>query len=264
MDVGAIAFYRHKDQFKDVINVMGTSDKAFDMQDADFEKKYGLSLQMVFHNLYANEAMWGFIARKVNKRDGSTAYKVITEKDTMREVPESDIYFVLEMTDYGYSHWAEMDSPFSLQSSRKSGSRIIKNPTQTVKKNAEKQDMKVINNVLYQIVKTQASKWDNYYGTGSFNNTQWMDKEPYFLDPMKQMMRRPFNNPQVMKANPFAPNPTPWQNYSPNRASLHAIPFSRDNIKPRSFRVVKHTDTLKNQLRVFVNFPDGIPIRGFR
>ena len=261
MDVGAIAFYRHEDRFKDILKHIGTSDKAFDLTEAEFEEKYGYSLQSVFHTLYQSDDMWGFVARKVNKRDGSTAYKLVSEKDTMREVPASDIYFALKMTDYDYSHWAEMDSPFSLQSSYKSGSRIIKNPTQTVKKNAEKQDMKVINNVLYQIVKTQASKWDNYYGTSSFNNTQWLDKEPYFLDPMKQMMKRPYINPQVMKANPFAPNPTPWQNYVSNRPSLHAIPFSRDNIKPHSFQVIQHTKAFKSQLRVFVNFPNGIPVK---
>ena len=78
--------------------------------------------------------MWGFVARKVNKRDGSTAYKLINHADSVKEVPADDIYFVLEMNDYNYTHWAEMASRYGLQES-KGGLRIMKVPTNTVKEN---------------------------------------------------------------------------------------------------------------------------------
>ena len=263
MEVGAIAFYRHEDRFKEIIKHLGTSDKAFAMTDTDFEEKYGYSLQSVFHTLYQSDDMWGFVARKVNKRDGSTAYKLVSEKESIREVPADDIYFALKMTDYDYTHWAEMASPYGLQES-KGGLRIMKVPTKTVKGNAEHREMKCFGNALYQVVKTQANDWDNYYNMGSYNNTQWHDKQPYFLDPMQSMTNRkqynPRQQPQGQYVNPFVPNPTPWPNYSPNASTLHAIPFSRDNIKPISFTVIQQTASLENQLCVFVNFPNGIPM----
>ncbi len=140
----------------------------------------------------------------------------------------------------------------------------MKIPTKTVKGNAEHLEMKCFGKILYQIVKAQAKDWDNYYNMGSYSNTQWLDKQPYFLDPMKSMTNRkqhqPRQQPQGQYANPFAPNPTPWPNYYPYASTLHAIPFSRDNIKPQSFTVIKQTASLENQLCVFVNFPNGIPM----
>ena len=116
------------------------------------------------------------------------------------------------MTDYDYTHWAEMASRYGLQES-KGGLRIMKVPTNTVKENAENLEMKCFGNALYQVVKTQANDWDNYYNMGSYSNTQWHDKQPYFLDPMKSMTNRkqyhPRQQPQGQYVNPFAPNPTP-------------------------------------------------------
>jgi len=252
MDVGAIAFYQHEDRFKDILHHMGTSDRAFYLSDNDFEEKYGYSLQSVFHTLYQSDDMWGFVARKVNKRDGSTAYKLINHADSVKEVPADDIYFVLEMNDYNFTHWAEMESKRGIKHSA-FGKRVLKTPSARVRANAIKQDWIMADRVLYQIVKTSSSDWGDYYSTSSFNNTKWMSEQPYYYDPPSMGSRN--NYPQGM------PTPTsPWENYYPNRSTLHAIPFSRDNIKPLSFKVLKHTSSLENQLCVFVNFPNGIPL----
>ena len=258
MDVGAIAFYRHEGRFKDLLYDMKTSDKSFSLSEPHFKEKYGYSLQSVFQTLYSQEDMWGFVGRQIKKRNGSIAYKIITEKESVIEVPADDIYFALQMNDYGFTHWAEMSSFGTILGIKhsKQGKRVLKTPSNVVKKCAEHRELKMMDNILYQIVKTQANKWGDYYPTSNFNNSKWLNETPYYDPP------NPYTS--MMKSSR---NYTPWDDYTPNRATLHAIPYNRDNIQPTSFKILKQTSSLENQLFVFANFPNGIPmplIRGFR
>ena len=64
------------------------------MKDTDFEENMVIPYNRFSILLYQSDDMWGFIARKVNKRDGSTAYKLVSEKESIREVPADDIYLL--------------------------------------------------------------------------------------------------------------------------------------------------------------------------
>jgi hypothetical protein len=270
MDIGAIAFYDHEARFKDILAHMKVSDLAFNLSDEDFENRYGYDLQSVFHTLYQSDDMWGFVAAIVNKKDGSTAYKIITKGDSLREVASDDVYFALKMDGYSYTHWAEMDSNNTVQVS-KGGNRIFKKPSERVKRSAKNLDLKLFKDrMLYQVVETSASDWDNYYSMSNPNNSQWDKYTPYYAPQdttMKSSMYGYYptqNHPQQhyppsnSRQQPRQQQ-SPWPNYYPQRKTRHAIPFLRDNIKPSTLSVMRQTKSCENQLCVFVNFPDGLP-----
>ena len=78
--------------------------------------------------------------------------------------------------------------------------------------------------------------------------------------PLTHIINQVMNTPPWMNPNPMGQNPySKW--YSEDKTTLHAVPFLRDNIKPTTFSVKKRVKSSENDLRMFINFPNGLPIR---
>tara|TARA_R110000824_G_scaffold196955_1_gene380221 strand:- start:216 stop:1028 length:813 start_codon:yes stop_codon:yes gene_type:complete len=258
MDVGTVVFYQHEDRFKEILQHMKVSERELSLDDDEFQNKHGYGRQSVFHTLYQSDDMWGFICSTVKKRDGSTAYKILNHKESVKEIGSDSLYFILKMDDYTYTHWAEMKTRHSIIHSP-NGSRILKKPSEKVKKSAKKLELKLLQDkMLYQIVETQANDWLDYYPSTSSNNSRWEKYQPYYLDPTMKSMTSPYQQPRHYP-NPQDPDSRQWPNYYPKRKTIHGIPFIRDNLKPSTFSVVSHRALAENKLCVFVNFPNGLP-----
>ena len=262
MELGTIVFYRKYEDFQDILKHMnGAKEQSLGLDDATFKDHYGYDRQALFHVLYQSDDMWGFVCHKINKKDGSIGYKVINAKNKVNIINDSDVYFALAMDDFTYTHWAEMESSKKIKMSPQ-GTPIMKKPSDSSIKKAKvvKRVFGMGHKMLYQIVSLTDGK-PKYAYSNPFND-QWKDYDPY----------TPTNNPfgYAMKSNwiPNSPypqpqsqqptwNPSTWKN---NTTTFHAVPYLRDNIKPTKFTVVRKMECEYSDLRMFVNFPTGLPI----
>jgi hypothetical protein len=117
--------------------------------------------------------------------------------------------------------------------------------------------------MLYQIVSLTDGK-PKYAYSNPFND-QWKDYDAYrpTKNPYDYMMKSNWipNNPYPPQRqsgpSPSTYNPMGWRN---GVTTFHAVPYLRDNIKPASFSVVRKMESEYSDLRMFVNFPTGIPL----
>ena len=266
MDLGTIVFYRKYGDFQDILKHMnGAKEQSLGLDDATFKDHYGYDRQSLFHVLYQSNDMWGFVCHTIKKKDGTIGYKVLNSKNKVNVINDSDVYFALAMDDFTYTHWAEMESSKKIKTSSQ-GTAIMKKPSNSSIQKAKKVKMTfgMGFNMLYQIVSLTDGK-PKYPYSNPFND-QWKDYDPY----------RPTNNPYdyTMRSNwipndPYPPKrqqqPSPQSSYNPmgwrnGVTTFHAVPYFRDNIKPTSFSIVRKMECEYSDLRMFVNFPTGIPL----
>jgi hypothetical protein len=261
MDLGTIVFYRKYDEFQDILKHMnGAKEQSLGLDDATFKDHYGYDRQSLFHVLYQSNDMWGFVCHTITKRKGGIAYKVLNHNNKVTIINDSDIYFALAMDDFTYTHWAEMESSKKIKMSPQ-GTPIMKKPSDSSIKKAKvvKRVFGMGHKMLYQIVSLTDGK-PKYAYSNPFND-QWKDYDPYrpTNNPYDYTMKSNWTppNPYIPQGHPQSFNPMGWRN---GVTTFHAVPYLRDNIKPTSFSIVRKMECEYSDLRMFVNFPEGLPL----
>jgi hypothetical protein len=244
MRVGAIAFYDWEHTFFATLTQMNLTKDSFLLNDDDFYSKYSVHKQAPLLMLLTHNQCWGYVAKKVNKRNGTTAWIVVNELDNFKQIQEDDIYFTLNLDDYTFQNWDELSSPHTLFRSK--GNHLIrKNPSDTNRKNCVKGEFKVFKNskLLHQVVECT----NTHYGKKHPYNAQWDDNKfsPYY--PTSSDFQKFYKN----MTNPLPYNPKV-------KKTFHAIPFLRNNIKPTKLSVfIKPKEPVPTP-KMFFNFPQGI------
>jgi hypothetical protein len=259
MELGTIVFYRKKKEFDSVLEHMKVKPQALSIDDDLFKDFYGYDRQALFHVLYQTDNMWGFVASKINRKNGTKAWKVINADNKVSIIEDSGIYFALTMDDFTYTHWAEMEDEKKIKKSPH-GALVMKKPsTSSIRKaKAVKTSFFAPEKMLYQIV--SLTKGHPQYPASNPFNSQWDKYAPFqptqnpYADIYKSMRTNP---PQSNKPSPAY---SKWMPDWSSNSTFHAVPFFRDNIKPTTFSIMRKVQTPANDLRMFINFPDGIPL----
>jgi len=173
--LGTIAFYRHYDRFKDILKRMDVKEQSLCISDGEFSKHYGYDRQELFRELYNSNELWGFVCSKIN---GKPAYKILNSNNKVNRVEYDDIYFSIQMDDFSFSHWAEMENDRNILHSPQ-GTTIMKRPSPTTVKKAEhiKKVFGLGENMLYQIVSLE--KGSPSYPSSNPFNSQWEKYDAY-------------------------------------------------------------------------------------
>ena len=263
MELGTIVFYQHHDRFQDILSHIGVKEQSLCISDESFTDHYDYDRQALFHVLYESGDMWGFVCATIKRRNGSIGYKILNTNNKVNEINVDEIYFALSMDDFTFTHWTEMKNERSILRSPQ-GTPITKKPSLSTIKEA--QPIKTVfglgENLLYQVVSLKRGQ-PTYPSSNPFNS-QWEKYDPYM--PQRSDFDKWVTQYSNMRGNvpPWASpqaNSHPYKNlYAQGRTTLHAIPFLRDNIKPTTFTVAKRVKSYENDLRMFINFPNGLPI----
>ena len=263
MELGTIVFYQHHDRFQAILTHIGVKEQSLCISDEAFTDHYDYDRQALFHVLYQSGDMWGFVCATIKRRNGSTGYKILNANNKVNEINEDEIYFALSMDDFNFTHWTEMKNERSILRSPQ-GTPITKKPSSSTMGKATylKTVFGLGENLLYQIVSLESGS-PSYPSSNPFNS-QWERYDPYM--PQKSDFDKWFSQYFNMRSNvpPWASSQGkshPYANlYSQGKTTLHAVPFLRDNIKPTTFTVAKRVQSYENDLRMFINFPNGLPV----
>ena len=244
MRVGAIAFYTNSHTIKNQLTIMNMPLEQFTLlTDEEFYQIHGVKKEVPLLLLLTHNECWGFVANKINRRNGQTAWRIVNHKDNFKEVPEDEILLTLNLEEYTFKNWDELLSSEILARS-KGNSPIRKSPSNTDKKNCIKKSFKVFKNskLLHQIVESS----NPYYTPNHPFNTQWEKHSPYSTNPKDYYP----TYKSIM-------NPQSYGKKKPT--TLHAIPFLRNNIRPTKLSVfIKPKEPVPTP-RLFFNYPEGIP-----
>ena len=215
------------------------------LSDEEFYQIHGVEKQVPLLLALSNHEDWGYVAKKINRRNGKTAWKIVNHKDNIIEVPEEKIRLVVNVDSYTFKLWDELSSPVSL--ARSKGNNLIrKSPSDANIKFCVKGDFKMFKDcrILHQL----AECTEAYYNKSHPFNNQWdMDKHSPYTTPKKllQKLYEKSNSLQSFK----------------KKKTLHAIPFLRNNIKPTKLSVfIKPKEPVPTP-PMFFNFPQGIPLQ---
>ena len=253
MEAGAIVFYDGYDDFQKTLKGMGLNEHDLCLEPNEFYERFNYDIQAPYQLLLSLRSAWGFICRPVKKRNGDEAFKILNHNDDVKEINSDSVYFAMEMTDYVFNQWNEMDNPHKISKSEH-GSPVRKKPSQQNIKNCIKQSYLFDNNkMLYQVVESENPSYSDKHPF----NTEWNDYEPYYMTPKDYTNYRYPAQSKSKSWNPY----TPRQPYNTGKKkTLHAVPFLRTNIKPISLKVANKTAMYENDLRIFWNYPNGIPL----
>ena len=56
--------------------------------------------------LLTHKECWGFVAKKINRRNGQTAWRIVNHKDNFNDVSEDEILLTLNLDEYNFKNWA--------------------------------------------------------------------------------------------------------------------------------------------------------------
>ena len=247
MRAGAIAFYTNSHEINSQLIMMNMSFEQLTMlSDEEFVKCNNVGKEAVLLLLLTHTNCWGYVVKKINRRNGQTAWRIVNHHDNFKEVADDVIYLVLNLEEYDFKHWDEMSSVHTLAYS-KGGSPIRKTPSQKDKTYCVKSDFHIFKNskLLHHLVESK----EPYYNKSHPFNKQWDDYKPY---------HKPFDyDPQgyfkSLTSNPFS-------SFLGRKDTLHAIPFLRTNINPTKVSLWIKPKIPVEVPRLFVNFPQGIPL----
>jgi hypothetical protein len=251
MDAGTIVFHNDYHVFEDILMGLGVSEKSLCFSDSEFLSIHNHSRQALFYKLFNANHLWSYVCKKVKKRDGSLAYKILNANNKVNTMDANDIYFAVKMDDWSFSHWTEMDSIKNLSIS-KGGQWIMKKPSDSTKRTTDKiilnfGKMGRPTEMLFGIV---SCKDGAKYPPSHPLNSEWDKYDPYY--PKHGAFGGMFQN----KTNSFFDKP---YDYWGSKSTIHAVPFLRDNIKPTTFSVVIPTNSYEHRMCMFINFPNGLP-----
>ncbi len=243
MRVGAIAFYTNTHTITNQLAIMNMVLEQFTLlSDDEFYVIHGVKKEVPLLLLLTHKECWGFVAKKINRRNGQTAWRIVNHKDNFNDVSEDEILLTLNLDEYNFKNWDELLSSHSLARS-KGGSPIRKSPSDKDKNTSVKGDFVIFKDskLLHQLVCSH----DPYYSKNNPLNTQWDAYNPHYLEPN--------NYKEFYKS---MTNPMPY--YSKKKKTLHAIPFLRNNIQPTKLSVfIKPKEPVPTP-RLFFNHPEGI------
>ena len=244
-------FYRHYARFTDILTHMNVKEQSLCISDDEFSKHYGYDRQALFHILYQSNDMWGFVCSKIR---GKPAYKILNSNNKVNRVEYDDIYFALQMDDFSFSHWAEMENDRKILLSPH-GKTIMKRPSPTTINKAKfvKKVFGLGENMLYQVVSLE--KGSPSYPSSNPFNSQWEKYDAYL--PTENAFEQWYNI-DVKNNSPWGATTPYYQKWYQGTTTLHAVPFLRDNIKPTTFAVTKQVKSYENDLKMFINFPKGL------
>lgn len=269
MELGTIVFYRDNKLFQDTLTRMNFTEKSLRMTDKNFHDYYNHDKQEVFNALYQIGEIWGFVCSIIKRRDGGTAYKILNSHDNVNTIPENEVYFALSMDDFTFTHWAEMENEEKVLKSWH-GTTIIKCPSpSTIKKsNKIKRLFGLGGKMLYQIVSLENGA-PSYPDSNPFN-ARWADANYNSYNPPHDKYELYYstsgssthqsNYPTSGSSTNELNYPSPYKSmnsYMKDKITIHAVPFFRDNIVPTTFS----TKNYATDLRMFINFPNGLPVR---
>ena len=244
MRVGAIAFHRDSYQFTQTLVGMKLSNQDLLLSPDDFYKKHGYEKQASLLMLLHLNECWGFVARKINRRNGQTAWVIVDNKDSFKQVPEDEIYLTLNLDDYTFKLWDEMDSPHTLKTN-KGGFVVRQSPSSSSRSNSVKKEFKIFKGkkILHQIVECN----NTYYNQSHVFNTDQI--KPFSYDPKDYNPYKGYFQKSFNQMNPYG-----------RKKTLHAVPFLRTNIRPTKLSVWIPPKEPVETPRLFFNFPQGIPL----
>ena len=258
MELGSIVFYRHYDRFQDILTHMSVKEQSLCISDESFTEHHQYDRQALFHILYQSNDMWGFVCKQIKRKDGGIGYKILNSNDKVNQINDDEIYFALSMDAFTFTHWAEMENDKKVLLSPHS-TVIMKKPSLSTIKLSK--SIKAVfglgQNMLYQLV--SLAKGSPSYPSSNPFNSQWDEYNPYkpsketFQGYYQSMTNSPWGTPPPRSASPY--------NFAQDKTTLHAVPFLRDNIQPTTFSVKKTAKSYENDLRMFINFPTGLPLR---
>jgi len=238
MRQGAIAFYTNSHEIRNQLKMMGiTLEQLTKLSDEEFAKAHNVVKGAVLLLLLTHNECWGYVVKKINRRNGQKAWRIVNHQDNFKEIADDVIYLVLNLEKYDFKLWDEMESPYAIARS-KGGSPIRKLPSNNDRAKCSKKEFHIDKRVLYQLVECEE---DPYYAPSHPFNTQWQNYKPYFTTPSQHEYYKSFMNPFVKK-------------------SIHAIPFLRNNIQPTKVSVWVKPKEPVDTPRMFFNFPQGIPV----
>ena len=120
--------------------------------------------------------------------------------------------------------------------------------------------------MLYQIVSLKAG-FPNYPKSNPFNK-EWEKYDPY--KPSEDAFKKWYGDNLAPEkwasirnerySYPYEKTKDSMKWFATDTTTLHAVPFLRDNIKPTTFTVAKRVKSFDDDLRMFINFPHGLPI----
>jgi len=177
MRQGAIAFYTNSHEIRHQLKMMNMSlEQLTTLSDEEFAKCNNVVKEAVLLLLLTHSQCWGYVVKKINRRNGQTAWKIVNHEDKFKEVADDVIYLTLNLEEYDFKLWDEMENRYSA--------------------NCSKKEFKIGKSVFYQIVECNE---DPYYSSSHPFNNQWEKHNPYFQDPSSSYYKS-FMNPYVKQS----------------------------------------------------------------
>ena len=187
--------------------------------------------QDLFRTLFGKDEWWSFFYKPIKKKNGDIACKVSSKSReggyTLTEVPIDEVYFVMEMLDWDFSHWCllidEKNFLRSLQNPN-SSTRIIKKPAKKTRGLSTRikhlyPTKKPGRGYLYHLV--SCNQKDVSHPLSSVLNSQWSD----------------------------------YQTAVFRGVEIYAVPYDPYILKPVGFKSCMKDE----RLSPWINFPQGLP-----
>jgi len=114
MRQGAIAFYTNSHEIRHQLKMMNISlEQLTTLSDEEFAKCNNVVKEAVLLLLLTHSQCWGYVVKKINRRNGQTAWKIVNHEDKFKEVADDVIYLTLNLEEYDFKLWDEMENRYS-------------------------------------------------------------------------------------------------------------------------------------------------------
>lgn len=241
---GTIIFHRKRDKWTEFLKSIEVHPGDLAIPERDFnsyhKRKVGtktptggtyikLEQQDLFRTLFGNDEWWSYFYKPIKKKNGDIACKVssISREGgyTLTEVPIDEVYFVMEMLDWNFSHWCLLiDEKNFLGSLRNPGSGITKKPAKKTRERSTRikhlyPTKKPGRGYLYHLV--SCNQKDVWHPLGDIMNSRWSD----------------------------------YQTASVQGVEIYAVPYEPNIMTPVGFKSCMKDE----RLSPWINFPQGLP-----
>ncbi len=98
MRQGAIAFYTNSHEIRNQLKMMGiTLEQLTKLSDVEFAKANNVVKEAVLLLLLTHNECWGYVVKKINRRNGQTAWRIVNHQDQFKEIADDVIYLTLNL-----------------------------------------------------------------------------------------------------------------------------------------------------------------------
>ena len=106
MRQGAIAFYTNSHEIRNQLKMMNiTLEQLTTLSDEEFAKANNVVKEAVLLLLLTHNECWGYVVKKINRRNGQTAWRIVNHQDNFKEIDDDVIYLALNLEDYDFKLW---------------------------------------------------------------------------------------------------------------------------------------------------------------